>query len=73
MFISCITGQEKGAPTKRKRKQEEDSDDDGKGDDSNDNDADLTPSTLDMANKAIYAGLTFWIVMETPQACVNDV
>ena len=75
LFISCITGQEKGAPTKRKRKQEEDSDDDEKGDDSNDNDADLslTPSTLDTANKAIYPGLTFWIVMETPQACVNDV
>ena len=74
LFISCITGQEKGAPTKRKRKQEkEDSDDDEKGDDSNDNDADLTPNTSDTPNKAIYPGLTFWIVMETPQACVNDV
>ena len=26
-----------------------------------------------MANKVIYAGLTFWIVMETPQPCVNDI
>ena len=42
--------------------------DDEKGDDSNDNDADLTPNTLDTANKAIYPGLTFWIVMEAPQA-----
>ena len=73
LFISCITGQEKGALTKRKRKQEQDSDDDGKSDDSNDNDADLIPSTLDTANKAIYPGRTFWIVMEAPQACVNDV
>ena len=74
MFISCITGQEKGASTKRKGKQgKEDLDDDEEGDDSNDNDADLTPSTLDTANKAIYPELTFWIVMEIPHACLNDV
>ena len=73
LFISCITGQGNEAPTKRKRKQEKDLDDDEKGDDSNDNDADPTTSTLDTASKAIYSRLTFWIVMETPQACVNDV
>ena len=60
LFISCITGQEKGKPScaDKKRKRTEDSDSEEKNVSSEEK-PDWNPNAFDTANKVIYPAMTF--------------
>ena len=69
LFVSSLTAQEQGQETSEKTDK---NDNEESGDEENEEDVYETDS-YDTANKRVYPGVTFWIVVEIPVICLSNV
>ena len=65
LFVSSLTAQEQGQETRENDNEES-------GDEENEEDVHETDS-YDTANKRVYPGVTFWIVVDIPVTCLSNV
>ena len=67
LFVSSLTAQEQGQETREKTDK---NDNEEARDEENEKDVHETDS-YDTANKRVYAGVTFWIVVDIPVTCLS--